>query len=154
VSLYYYSTLRYFTQTYYMLYIPTYTTRSLILNQLVVIQPKRLQVAPTLYIPWILLHAGYNSIIIRFGPTGVFGRVRPIRAIVSRLSSLPRRRPLRRTWPRTPPRSTTGHVVRYHIDDARQCATPTGGAHEVRDTIQSKYLKLTLYVYTDLLYRR
>jgi len=99
------------------------------------------------------LHDGYNSFIIRFGSTGVFGRVRPIRAIVSRLSSLPRRRPLRRSRPWTPPRYTTSHVVRYHIDDARQSATPTGGAHKIRDTVQSEYLILTLYVSTNLLYR-
>lgn len=139
-----------------------YTTRSPKLNQLVVIQPTRLKVlfqlkvVPTLYISWMSLHAGYNSIIIRFGPTGVFGSVRPIRAIVSRLSSLPRRRPLRCSRPRTPPRYTTGHIVRYHIDDARQSATSTGGTHEVRNTVQSEYLILTLNVRvsTNLLYHR
>jgi len=131
-----------------------YTTRSPKLNQLVVIQPTRLKVVPTLYIPWMSLHAGYNSIIIRFGPIGVFGSVRPMRAIVSRLSSLPRRRPLRCSRPWTPPRYTTGHIVRYHIDDARQSATSTGSTHEVRNTVQSEYLILTLNVSTNLLYHR
>lgn len=68
--------------------------------------------------------------------TDVFGRIHPIRTIINGLSSLPRRRPL--WW--TPSRSTTGHFIRYHIDDARQSATPPGGTHEIRDTVQSEYL--------------
>lgn len=72
--------------------------------------------------------------------TGIFGRVRPVRAIVIRLSRLPRgRRSLRRAPPRTPSRTTASHVVRHHIDDARQSATPAGSAHKIRDAVQSEY---------------
>lgn len=72
--------------------------------------------------------------------TGVFDRG-PVRegfgrSTTIRLSGGSR---LRRRTPPPSSRSAACHVIRHYIDYACQSPTPPGGAHEVCDTVQSKY---------------
>lgn len=66
-----------------------------------------------------------------------------MRLAVHRLARLPGGTLRWGTAPREPSRSAPRHVVRHHIDDSRQSATPGRTADEVRDALQSECCHVT-----------